>query len=269
MWLFVLFIMGLCLVGCLSPGTIKPIANDNLKNIQNLQANNEKLYEHFKKFAEATGRLEHLHRLQAVGLRLTDFTIATGQVDVQKLTTEVDTLKKVVDQNRTIMSPEEFENFKRTLATERPVEGDIAAGFVTQKFVEQVIPIFHQTFTSPLSYRTKVTSAESYLREFYLVKSWELALADTMQELQEFLSLVREQGGLAEDHAKAFKTFSESKAHFAEIAKGLTSDTDLQTSIVKLIERRTKDPKRKAAAEELLKTLEAIDKKTSDPELKK
>lgn len=172
-----LYILGVFFLGgCLSPQTVKPIASDNLKNIQNLRANNTKLYEHYEAVVAATGRLELLHRLQAAGLYLLDFTTGTGVADSQKLTTEVDRLKSVVDQNKTIMPPEDFENFTRTLATERPVVGDIAAGFVPQKRVEEIILIFYRTFRSSLTARTKVTSAEPYLREFYLVKSWEQAL---------------------------------------------------------------------------------------------
>lgn len=266
----VLLIVGvLYLGGCLSPKTVKSLANDNLKNIQNLRANNERLYIHYEEVVNAMGRLELLHRLRAVSMRLTDFTTTTGGAEVGKLSTEVNQLKPVIEQNRTIMPPEDFENFKRTLATERPVVGDIAAGFVTQEYVEKIIPVFHQTLQSPLTSRTKVISAEPYLREFYLIKSWERAFEDTIQALQEFLSLVRQQGDLAGNHAQAFRMFSNSKTHFSEIAKGLTSNTDLQTSIVKLIEMRTNDPKRKTAAEEILKTLGAVDEKSSDPGLKK
>lgn len=267
---FALYILGvLFLGGCLSPSTIKPLASDNLKNIQNLRANNTKLYEHYEEVVTAGGRLELLHRLQAVSMYLTDFTTAIGGVDSQKLTTAVNQLKPVVDQNKTIMSPEDFENFRRSLATERPIVGDIAASFVPQKRVEEIIPIFHQTFRSSLTARTKVRSAEPYLREFYLVNSWEQALKDTLQALRDFLSVIREQENLAENHAQAFQMFSVSKADFTDIAKSLTADMDVQTSIAKLIEMRTNDSKRKAAAQELLKTLGEIDNRSSDPELRK
>ena len=254
--LFIFFVIITLLGGCLSPGTIKPLADQNLQNIQNLVANNAILYESYGKLIKSTGKVELQRRLALVSLRLSEFTSPSGVPDSSKLTTEVGKLQPLVDHNKGIMTTEDFEKFRRTIATEKPIIGDIAAGFISQEYVEKVIPAnYHLFHNQVLNEQIKVASAEPFLREFFYVKSWQQALDDTLSAVGKFLSIVREQESIAESQAHAFKAFSQSNANFADIAIGITSNTDIQTSIVDLIAMTTKDPNRKAEAEKLLKTL--------------
>ena len=254
--LFILFVVMASLGGCLSPETIKPLADQNIQNIKNLVANNAVLYESYGRLIKSAGKVELQRRLTLVSLRLTDFTSASGRPDSSKLTTEVGKLQASVDHSKDIMTAEDFERLRRTIATEKPVTGDIATGLITQEYVEKVIPInFYLFHNQVLSEQIKMASAEPFLREFFYVKSWRQALDDTLSAVDKFLSILGEQESIAESQAHAFAAFSQSKANFADFAKGITSNTDIQTSIVDLIGMTTKDPNRKKEAEKLLKTL--------------
>jgi hypothetical protein len=256
--------------GCLSPGTIKPIANDNLQNVQYWRANSQVLHREYKQLVAAMGKLELIHRLETVSLALNEFTDpVSGAVKTNDLAKKVTELTDLVTANQKVMSNDEWAAFKERIALENPVIGDIAAEFIPRGEVESIIPVAFATWQSKLPSRTKVEAAEPYLSRFYLAKNWKRSLADTMEATDKYLQLLDRQGELAEGHAKAFVTFSDSKAHFAETVGRMLSDTELQTSIGQLVQQNTNDPKRRAAAETLLKSLGTISDATSDPNLKK
>jgi len=245
----------LVLAGCLSPATLRPVAEDNTKNISNYTSNVSQLV---VMYGQVLGPLLDI-RYALAQQRLLDvvrrYETTAGKVDQSAFTKDVSNLQPAVQQIASIQ-----DELRRRLAQEEflrssPIIADAALNRISENDATALMESYVQISNNAPSSQKAMLEVMS--QRFFVTSDTALLHSQIRQAFLDFSDLLNKQASLAAQHSEAFRQFSNSNASFASVVSVLTTDS-VKKTIAELVAAMASDPNRKKVAETALAELRDV-----------
>lgn len=244
--------VALLLVGCLSPATLRPVAEDNTKNISNYTSNVSQLVVMYGQMLEPLLDIRYALAQQRLLDVVRKYETAAGNIDQSTFTKNVANLQPSVQQIASIQ-----DEVKRSLAQEAflrssPIVADVALARISENDAIALMDLYIQVSNDVPS--SQIAILEVVSQRFFITSDTALLHSQIRQAFLDFSDLLNKQASLASQHSEAFKQFSNSNLSFASVVSVLTSDS-VKTTIAELVSTRRGDPNRKKEVETALTEL--------------
>jgi very-short-patch-repair endonuclease len=254
---FLLVSLAAITTGCLSPATIRPVADQNSVNIKNYNANVAAIANALKREATFHGEIE----IQIARNRLSQDLI---QLPKKWLGPTNPTSKDLADSNKDpykhlAQSVEKARIFRNTIADDQGNKEDmdtalaakypLTADIVLETPGFTIIRVINDAFTlkklnAEILAEMDIDVAEVLMRkrnrllDAYLSARIKTDLVQTYQEaLKDYLSVVAEQGSIAAGHANSISAYAKSTPQVSTLASAY-QDQELRDGVLELIKER-------------------------------
>jgi hypothetical protein len=250
---YIIFVTLIFLSGCPSPAALKPVADQNAVNIKNYTSNVEALAEALKK---------ELRFHTEIAIQIARNNLANKLIDEIRIKCPLKKhddpaisepskqwnidLKKIVDNLKVKISEvKDNENALDLLAAENPAIFDVAMdkpGFTITRVLQDSIRIDNQNKlilrdSNKLIIRAHHTKRNEILDEYsYIKKVIELNKA-YIQAIDEYISVLKEQGIIARSHANSILTYTQTP-NSLKISISAFQDKELRDQVLDIVTRK-------------------------------
>lgn len=257
------------LSGCLSPATLRPVAEQNATNIYNYATNVELAAKALKKELSLPAALhEHVVRknlaeslIKIRNLGLPDDPDSTVINDKSK-SWYTDLNERILKLKDRMEKVENDEKVLAALAGEEPAIIDIAMdrpGFTIERVLRDSILLDNQNKlilkeSNGAVRRAMHAKRQNLLDEYFYIKNQQELNKTYLLAIDQFLEVLREQGDIAKTHANAILAYAKTQTKVS-VGLNLLQDKELWDPILNIV----KEKKGEASAEKLKNHLSKLD----------
>ena len=275
---FVLVALMIIVTGCLSPATLRPVADNNSKNISNYNANVAAVANALRREAIFHAELEiqiARNKLARDLIQLpkkwlgpplepTSQDLANPEIEPYKsLNKAVDMARAYRGEVSTVLRDEETIN--AAVASKYPLTADIVMetpGFSIMRVLQDAFSLKKIDGQIPGENDPEVRRAlmgkRNRLLDPYLFIQIRTALVKTyLEALEEYLSVVIEQGQVAASHANSISVYAHAKPEVSTLASAL-QDQELRGEVLEMVKKEKGEKYSRRVEEYLVKADDVV-----------